>query len=337
MKYKKMVNKIRSKVELNETIERITNRFLTNWFYRRLIYFIANKKANNFKKNKQLGFAIEVSSLCNARCFFCPNRFMKRPKGIMSDMVFDAIVRKIRTEGIKPTFFNLTGTGEPLIDKNLFTKIKILKKEFPNSYIFFPTNLSLANKSIIDQIVDSKLDLIVVSLNASDPVGYEKIMGLKYANTINNLNQLIKIRNKKRSKLKIQINVAANKDNADSLRSFIKKWDERVDDISINWIHSWGGVIEDESIRKNISIYRYPCKSLFNQVVIQSNGNIPLCCIDYEGSYVNGNVLKDSILASFYSRNMEKIRNKHLSGRVADIKMCRNCRFSEKGLDWLIK
>ena len=89
--------------------------------------------------------------------------------------------------------FQLNGTGEPLIDKTLFEKIKILRKNFPKSLIYFYTNLGLAEKNIQNKIVNSDLDFIGISLNADNAVDYKNIMKLDFKKTIKNLNNFIKL------------------------------------------------------------------------------------------------------------------------------------------------
>jgi len=161
-------------------------------------------------------------------------------------------------------------------------------------------------------------------------------MGLDFKRTMANLNYLIRERKRRNKKLIISLTVAVNPINKSNVDSLIKKWSPKVDDIGINWIHSWAGAMEDDGGKTEISGSRYPCRSLFEQVVVQSNGDIPLCCVDYEGSLVGGNIKTDKILTSFYSKRLEKVRRDHLGGRVGNNKMCNNCRFSEKGLDWLV-
>ena len=238
-----------------------------------------------------------------------------------------------------PKYFNLTGTGEPFLDKDLFNKIRMIKETFKDVFVFLPTNFFSGDKRVVDQLMASKLDQIIISLNADNALDYKRIMGLDFDKTIANLNYLIRERKRRNKKLVISLTVAANWINRNSVDDFIKKWSPRVDDIGINWIHSWAGAVDSggDVVKKGMMISsRYPCRSLFEQVVIQSNGDMPLCCVDYEGSLVGGNIKKDKILASFYSRKMERVRGEHLKGRIENNEMCKNCRFSEKGLDWLV-
>lgn len=329
-----ILTKIRNIFEAEASRFKLLDILADNWFYKKYIMFLFERKINNIIKNREYSFAIEVTSFCNASCNFCPNSFMKRHKNVMGMDVIKVLVKRIKEENIVPKQFNLTGTGEPLIDKDLFKKISLLKKNFPDTPIFFPTNLALANFDIQKKIVSCGLDNISVSLNADNAVDYKKIMKLDYDKTIENLNSLIKLRNSTKSSLKIYLKLAANPINKDNIKNFINIWKGKVDGIGISWIHTWAGAVKNGEKRKIVK--RYPCRSLFEQIIIHSNGNIPLCCVDYEGLVVGGNILNDKILDAFNAPNIENIRKLHKNDQINKIKMCSNCRFSERGLNWLM-
>lgn len=324
---------LRNLVESSGWFNKIFDGICRNKLYKRVVFDRLEKRIEEVTISKRYTIAVEVSSWCNAKCSFCPNSFMKRKKEIMTMEIFNKMVERIVDEGIQPKQFNLTGTGEPLLDKNLFKKIDILKETFPEAEVFFPTNLCLATNEVIKKIVDSKLDFISISLNADNKKDYFKIMRLDYNRTINNLERLIRLRNKKHKKMRIYLSVAANPINKKSINSFVRRWQPLVDGVNINWVHSWAGAVKDVGITKSVSP-KYPCRSLFEQIVIQSNGDIPLCCVDYEGRFVGGNVMKNPILETVNNGVIGKIKSKHLSGKTGKIKMCADCRFSDRGLYW---
>ncbi len=307
-----------------------------NIFYKKYIYYLFRKKVELNQINKKYGFTIEVTSFCNAKCTFCPNSKMKRHKEIMSMKVFLKTIERIKLEGIDPTYFNLGPNGEPLIDKQLFKKIRILYKNFPKVNIFFPTNLSLATPKLQVKLVNSKLDNICVSLNANNAKDYKSIMNLDFKTTTRNLNNLIKLRNKSKSKLKIYLKLAANPVNKRTINSFINKWKDKVDGIGVSWIHSWAGSMANGN-GSNRQIPRYPCRTLFDQINIQTNGNIPLCCVDMEGDIIGGNVMNNKILSSINSLKIKRIKELHATGKIERINKCSQCRFCERGLYWLVK
>ena len=330
--FRKSLLKIRNIFESSKILISGLNLVARTSIFRKKTYDLFLKKTSNIKKNRTYIFAIEVSSFCNAACVFCPNSFMKRKKSIMTMEIFNKIVERIKEENIRPQFFNLTGTGEPLVDRELFKKIAILKNNFPEVTVFFPSNFALADESIIKKIVSSPLDNISISLNASNPRDYRKIMKLDYKRTIDNLKKLIKYRNKVKSKLKISLTVALSPSNKNSVKDILKKWGKKVDEINFNWVHNWAGSVKNGT--EEVPSPKYPCRLLFEQIVVQSNGDIPLCCVDYEGKVVGGNIMKDKILDAFYSENLNNIRKLHKDNKINQFSMCSKCRFSDRGLYW---
>nr|MBP9818325.1 radical SAM protein [Candidatus Shapirobacteria bacterium] len=247
---RKILFAIRNRFESSKGMNQVLDWATNNPIYRHFTYKIFEKKVNEIKKTKKYLFAIEVSSFCNARCFFCPNSFMKRRKTNLGMEMFLKLVERIKEEGITPRSFNLTGTGEPLLDKTLLDKVEILKTNFPESEVFFPSNLALASEETLEKIVASKLDHISISLNASNAADYKRIMKLDYKKTIKNVNLLIRLRNKKNPNLKISLSVAANPINKKSIDIFIKKWQGKVDNIAINWINTWAGAIKNGEVKR---------------------------------------------------------------------------------------
>jgi radical SAM protein with 4Fe4S-binding SPASM domain len=310
-------------------------RILTqNKIFASLSYYLAKKRIHKFENNKIFGLGIENSCFCNAKCTFCPHEKMKREKIFMNMNVFNKLVERLKQEKINVRYVNMAGTGEPLMDKEIFKKIKIIKKEFPKAIMYLPTNFSLADKEMIEKIIESGLDNVTISLNADNEKDYKKLMGLDFKRTINNIENLIKIRKEKRSKLIITITLVANSTNRKSIDKFLNRWENKVDAIAINGEHSWAGAVDGDDKNRKWK-QRFPCRTLFEQIIVHANGNIALCCVDCEGSVIGGNVMKNKIMDSFNNPDKNgKIKKMHLAGQINNIEMCRQCRFSERGMDW---
>jgi len=328
-------SRLRNKIESSELLVPIVYVLTQNKLFRELSYFVARRRIKEFEKKKIFGLAIENSCLCNAKCVFCPNTNMKRKKIIMGMDVFNKLVERLKEEKVTLRFVNLTGTGEPLLDKNIFKKIKILKKEFPEANLFLPTNFSLATKEVIEKLIDSGLDTITISLNADNAADYKKLMGLDFDKTVSNIENLIKIKKERNSKMVIMLTIVVNDINAENVKGFYEKWSDKVDAMAVNGVHSWGGAVKQYNSKKYWKI-RYACRNLFEQIVVQANGDIVLCCLDYEGTTVGGNVMKDKVMDAFNLGKIGKIKKMHFNGEVSKIDMCRQCRFSERGMDWLV-
>ncbi len=169
------------------------------------------------KARKPFGIKFEVSAKCNLRCIMCPlSKGLKRKQGFLK---FDNF-KKIYDE-IIPSYLNLTGIGEPLLNPDLFKIIRYSSKK--GTIVKLDTNATLLNKKNIKKLLESKPNIVSVSIDGSDKKTYEKIrIGAKYDVVINNLKNLVNQRDKKKSKTKIHINFVLLKENIKNIVKFIK-------------------------------------------------------------------------------------------------------------------
>jgi len=269
----------------------------------------------------------------------CPHVSMKRPQKIMTDLTFNKIIDQIKKEGIKPTAFILNGFGEPLIDPKIIDRIKIIKKEFPYSMVKFYSNLNIPKKNLLKKIVRSGLDEINISLNGYDSKSYQQVMKIKYQKTIDNLKNLIRFKRELKSKIIIRISMTLVKQNEKTIQKFIQKWSPKVDSVSVNKVHNYNGGVQNVNNKFKINFQKiaFPCRYIWDTIIINVDGDIGLCCLDYESEYNFGNINSKSILESFYSPNFELIRKQHLQLNSKNIKICSQCYTPYKnGVEWLI-
>ena len=268
---------------------------------------------------------IETTNICNASCPFCSNHLLKRKKMIMSNDIFEIIIRRIIEEKIDIEKFILHLNGEHFTDPNLIERVSRLKKTFPEALISFTTNLSLASKDTIDQIFMCGLDAITVSLNAIDEKQYNEIMGLDYKNTMMKLDYLIERNSELNKKLNISVSLV-EKGNKEDVDIFVDKYKNKAD-VRILHMGNWiGSDNEVEYIGNRVIVSKNSCADLNEQICILSNGDFAICCFDSEGS-VGLNVKNHSLLAAFNSKTYTDLRKK-LSMNGTKGTICETCSFS---------
>ena len=307
--------------------------------YQKIIKNKINKTTSSLKKNKNYNIIIETTNFCNAKCIMCPHSTMKRPQKIMNNDIFNKIIDQIEKEKINPSAFILNGFGEPLVDPHLINRIKIIKNKFPNSKVKFYSNLNLANNKIIKELVVSGLDEINISFNGYNPKNYETVMKISYQKTLNNLNKLIQLKKETDSNIQIRISMTLVKQNEKSSQKFIKKWSSQVNSVSVNKAHSYNNSVKNINNKFKINFQKitFPCKYIWDTITFDVNGEIVLCCLDYESQYNFGNINSQSILKSYYSQKFNLIREQHLKSQSKNIKICQHCYTPYKnGIEWLI-
>ncbi|MDD3415217.1 MAG: radical SAM protein [Lachnospiraceae bacterium] len=269
---------------------------------------------------------IESTNFCNAKCVFCANPILKRKKMHMTESTFEKIVKRLKEEKIYPLNFRLHCLGEPLLDPQLFRKVRRLKEEFPLSKVGYTTNFSVANKKIVDEIIESGQDYITISLNSVNADEYKKIMGLDFERTIANVQLLLDRIKRTESNLEIVVSAVIEKD--DEIGQFKEMWNKQGVKTRFMKKGKWGSKdIEYFEADKSRIFYKYICTWLKDELCIHSDGTYALCCFDAEGCIGNMNIRTNSIHEAINSIQKSQLRTMMMMGKKLP-NMCENCSFS---------
>ncbi len=122
---------------------------------------------------------LEVTNRCNLLCETCPRTFEELEKP--ADMSFE-LFTKIVDQVPNIARVVLHGVGEPMLVKDLFRMVRYLKDR--GTYVLFNTNGTLLSPKKFQDIIDSGLDELRVSLDAADRESYLKVRGKDYFNRI---------------------------------------------------------------------------------------------------------------------------------------------------------
>ena len=68
-----------------------------------------------------------------------------------------------------------------------------------------------------------------------------------------------------------------------------------------------------------------PCTRLYNSRVIAANGDVPMCCMDYNVTEKLGNIWQDGYDLWNHSSTLTKLREMHEAGEWNKIPACRDC------------
>ena len=113
-------------------------------------------------------FQLEPFVGCNLTCLTCQVPAYERTQRMTLDQ-FRTIFDKVR-----PLRIGLSGAGEPMLNKDLLPMVRHAKQG--GAKVLTTTNFSIASDRLED-ILDSGLDLIKVSLDAAQPETYTAIRG----------------------------------------------------------------------------------------------------------------------------------------------------------------
>ncbi len=290
-----------------------------------------SKERREFEKQIQIkdypyGITAEATSFCNLKCKICANSVMKRPKGYMEESLYKKIVDEV-AEVFPESFFWINGYGEPLLHKGLFDMIKYavdcgLKK------ISMNTNAMLLTEEKADQLLDSGIQHIVISIDGFKAETYESIrVGAVRDVVYKNASYLLKrVREMQGNRPTVELQMIEMPETLPEEEEWIAFWQDKGADIKLKTYTTWG-----ESVGKagNIPTERLACGDC-NLLDIRWDGVIPYCMTgDVEGEDILGNAYTDS-LQDVWKKKRETFCQYHITHQFD--KLPPHC---QKCPDWL--
>ena len=131
-----------------------------------------------------------------------------------------------------------------------------------------------------------------------------------------NLEDLSKYKADNGLQFKLWAYFAENVYNKEEAAVFQKRLEAIVDRVIVSPINSQGGEMYEEN--KNIQIddtfplQPFPCREVFDRMVILCDGRITACCMDFEGQMVYGDSKENSLCDAWNSEKIRAIRRQHL-------------------------
>jgi MoaA/NifB/PqqE/SkfB family radical SAM enzyme len=263
---------------------------------------------------------IESTNLCNAKCVFCPRDEMHRRQGVMEFDLFRKVVDECATLGI--THVRVHNYGEPFLDRQLVEKVRYAKSR-GIAEVGMISNGSLIDEETARGMIDAGLDAINISVDAAGKEVFEKTrIHLDYDTVIGNIKRLHELRmasGRRRPRLILSF---VRQDNSADEQAFIAEWSRIADKIHITDLHNWAGTLHE---RSNV---RYPCYRLWQTFTVLWDGRVSLCCADYDGRNVLGDLRVSTIAEIWNSKAYRGVRRQHLESGGPEI--CRSCDLPKK-------
>ncbi len=267
---------------------------------------------------------IECTSRCNLNCPICVLK--TRDSGDIDFNLLLKILEKNCDFMVGQKIW-LHYRGEPFLNKNIFQIINLFDKFKIKSRL--STNGILLLNQNIKKILDSKLEMMVISMITNNPVYYKKLRGADlYYSILKKVENLILMKKTLNSQLDIQVMGLDYGQSKNEINEFIDYFHNLGVCVGI---HKYSTRLQ-ESRYKPFDIkevVRQPCHWPFNNTVILYNGDITTCYFDLNGRGVIDN-LKNynySILDLWNSTKYKHIRANHLKYKFKG--HCEHC------TDWI--
>jgi radical SAM protein with 4Fe4S-binding SPASM domain len=267
--------------------------------------------------------AIEPTNFCNYKCVMCPVVSMRRTRGFLDFELFKKIADECAEYKKNIEVFSLTGNGESLTNPRIMDMVGYAKtKDFKE--VRMTTNGFFLTEKNIDTLLEKKIDHLVISMNAATRGTYEKVtMVDSFDRVESNVKYLLK-RKKELGVKKPFVTLRMTKMDIteNEIDDFEHRWKDKADSVSVSEMFNWAGAINRPKTDFN---YTGVCGNLWSEMVIMFNGDVALCCWDYEGAVKFGNITNATLFDIWHGEQFEAYRKSHLSNEISTLPLCKDC------------
>ena len=295
---------------------------------------ISGKDYINYSEYCDTFFTIDIVGTCNLNCPSCAQSIaeIKNPVGIMKLNDFKKVIKKMKDEVDMVTHVSLYSWGEPLLHTELHLLINHLHEEGIAAAV--SSHLSIPSDDKIQKLVKSAPEFLKISLSGFYPEAYNSTHTGGDINLVkSNMYRIKYYMERYKSKIYVDVNYHLYKNNiGKDLEMMQKLCDELGFGLSTTYPvvmpiercidHIEGRPSEatqelsklllvniDEGLEITKSYRNQPCRYLTNQLNINWDRSVPLCCVSFDrqknSSIISNDYLKESL------KDLSKKKEKH--------------------------
>jgi radical SAM protein with 4Fe4S-binding SPASM domain len=284
--------------------------------------------------------SLEPTTSCNLRCPECPSglRAFSRPTGMLHFSLFKETIDQSKDH---LTWLHLYFQGEPFLNPEFLKMVSYADQE--GVFTSTSTNAHYLSQDTVDQIIQSGLGQLIVSMDGITQEIYEKYrIGGKLEKVQSGLKTLISSRAKaKKIFPRVVLQFLVTGQNEHQIPA-LKTWAEAlgVDELQLKSTQIYEYEDGSELIPSDLGYSRYipdgkgkwklkkkienKCWRMWQGAVVTWDGRVVPCCFDKDAQYVMGQLPEKSLAAIWNSENYQKFRAQLLEDR-AQLEICRNC------------
>ncbi|TXT61715.1 MAG: hypothetical protein BAJALOKI1v1_1100003 [Promethearchaeota archaeon] len=295
-----------------------------------------------------LAIMVEPTCMCNIQCPLCttPHKYMTRTQGIMEFDTYQKLLDDVKEFAL---IFYFNFAGEPFLNPHLFQMVKEAAKN--DIFTMVDTNATLLTYARIQEILDSKLSILVVNIDYAKKESFEQFRkGANFHATMKGIKELCDLKKKKNGTFPLVVaETIVSRANEIHLNEL---YDFAMNTIGVDgvWfkplcfpLHSKGfrennevEVLVDKYLPRTSSIKRYTyneghlqldhyknfCEWEYKSVILW-DGRVAACCFDYDGNYTFGNIREASFLDIWNSPKYRYYREKLIKPKK--LELCEFC------------
>jgi MoaA/NifB/PqqE/SkfB family radical SAM enzyme len=318
---------------------RLSDHFWNYPLARKAMVAAVRRMPLRFFKRMPTIIVIDVTNSCNLRCPVCPVTFaMHRPRGLMPLDRFKGIVDDFKGQPKKPAmYFNFS--GEPTLNKALPDMIAYSTEHGHETFV--STNATKLSDEMIERLVASGLSRINLCIDGFSAEAQEAYrVGSKFDSVKKNIENFIAAKARSGGAKPLTV-----------LQTLLTSYSEKQADDMIDWAKrsgfdqvrfktfSLGSYTDGDQqskyaylVPQNPELQRHQterigsfCDVPLYQAVVFWNGDLGLCCIDYDQMIKLPNVDEVGFLKAYMSDEAARARR---NGYTKTFEICQSCSYS---------
>jgi molybdenum cofactor biosynthesis enzyme MoaA len=236
---------------------------------------------------------------------------------------FQRILNKILTNTDQYNIVTFSGFGEPLLDPTLDKKIRFVKEK--GLRVMILSNGSLLTLDRFSKLEKLGVKSIRISFYGMTPESYSHIHGIsdpsRFEKILDTLTKIVEL--KRSTEIILTYNVVEGINSKDT-QKWIDYWKDRVDLIEMWKPHNW---VDGRTCRQVQNEKLKTCGRPWNTPLqVQVDGTVNMCCFDYNGKLLLGDLNTQTLDQIFTSDNFKRIIHCHGTGNFkgSDL-ICKDC------------
>lgn len=285
---------------------------------------------------------VEVTSVCNLRCHFCPTgdiiltRDTGKFRGLLDFDLYRKVLRDIDALPTPIKAFHLHKDGEPLLHPKFCDMAAEAKQSPKIQRVETTTNGVLLNPELNQRLADSEIDRIKISVYGLSTDDYKantkaRVDFNRYVDNIADLYSrrrstklYVKIMEEGLSEEQREMFLATFGDISDTIyfEHCVDNWpDFNVDD-GVTLAPSHVGIL-GQSVRP----YKKVCPQPFFNFTVCADGRVTACCADWQVKLVVGDIHHTSLLDIWNGKEFNDVRLMMLRGQRSCHSLCGKCSY----------
>lgn len=233
---------------------------------------------------------IELTNACNLRCSMCPREKMTRRVGHMTKETLEKVLAE--AHGKAKTCY-LHQMGEPLLHPDL--KEFIIKAKQVHLWTSLSTNGVFLTEKAGQDLIDARLDHVVIAFDSLRSDIYDKIrVGSNYSLVLENIERFLEMVRDQNEGPQVDIQmvtVGLNFDEVEEYTAFFAPKVVGIGRVMFSPVVDWANTVNVAGVDKK----EFACTMLNYSMTIQWNGDVCLCCRDFNGATKVGNVHESTL------------------------------------------